>query len=134
VPLNLDLEGKEYPAVSFVVTEDRVRAFAAAVGDPGTFVSPTFATAPEISALAQVVGDPDLGLDFTRVVHGEQEYEWRRPLAVGDVLSVAPRIAGIRAKGGHEFLVVETEMRDAGGELVVLARSTLISRGTAEAG
>lgn len=131
VTLNEALIGKEYPSVTFTVEGDHVRRFAAAVGDDRAYTPPTFVTAPEIAAMAQVVGDPELGLDFTRVVHGEQEYEWHRPLAVGDVLSVTPRIAGIQAKGGHEFLVVETELRDAHGELVVLARNTLISRGTA---
>ncbi len=129
--LNEVLVGKEYPSATFTVEGDHVRRFAAAVGDDPGSIPPTFVTAPEIVALARVVGDPELGLDFTRVVHGEQEYEWRRPLAVGDVLTVTPRIAGISVKGGHEFLVVETEVLDEQGELVVLARNTLISRGTA---
>ncbi len=129
--MNHALAGKVYPATTFTVEADRVGAFAEAVGDEGAFVPPTFATAPEIAAIAQLIGDAELGLDFTRVVHGEQEYEWRRPLTVGVVLSVTPRIADIRAKGGHEFLVVETEMLDPDGEVVVRARSTLISRGTA---
>ncbi len=127
--LNPELQGKAYPEMAFAVDPGRVDAFAKAVGDDGSFVPPTLVTVGEIAALAQVIADPELGLDFARVVHGEQEYEWRRPLRPGDELSVRPRIASIRAKGGHEFLTVETEMRDPGGELVVLARSTLIVRG-----
>lgn len=132
MPMNLGLERKTYPAIRFEVREEHVRAFAHAVGDDGSSVPPTFVTAPEIRAgLAQVVEDADLGLDFARVVHGEQEYEWSRPVRVGDVLEVRSTIESIRAKGGHEFLTLRTEMRDEAGELVVLARSSLIVRGSA---
>ncbi len=131
MPMNQDLVGKAYPATTFDVTAERVAAFAVAVGDDGTFVSPTFATAPEVEALTQVIGDPDLGLDFTRVVHGEQEFGWRRPLAVGDTLTVTPTIASIRAKGAHGFITIQTEMRDAAGELVLVSQNTMIVRGGA---
>jgi acyl dehydratase len=130
MPLNVALEGKSYPAVRFVVEAEHVRRFAAAIGeDPGE-VPPTFVTAPEIRAgLAQVVADPELGLDFARVVHGGQEYEWRRPLRIGETLEVRSRIEDVRIKGGHGFLTLRTEMRDGTGALVALARSTLIERG-----
>ncbi len=132
MPLNPALEGRAYPPVRFVVESERVRRFAEAVGSAGADdgVPPTFATAPEIEAgLARVVADPELGLDFTRVVHGEQEYEWRRPFRVGETLEVRSRIESIRTKGGHGFLTIRTEMLDEDGETVVLARSTLIERG-----
>ena len=130
--LNADLEGKEYPALSFVVDEAHVRRFAVAVGEDGSSVPPTFATVPEIAAgLARVVEDTDLGLDFTRVVHGEQEYEWVRPLVVGDALTARATIESIRAKGGLEFLTLRTEMRDREGALVVVGRSSLVVRGRA---
>ncbi len=132
MPLNAALEGKAYPAVAFTVEEEHVKRFAAAVGDDGSFVPPTFVTAPEIAAgLAKVIADAELGLDFARVVHGEQEYEWFRPVRVGETLTVQGTIEGIRGKGGHEFLTLRTEFGDAGGEPVVVARSTLIVRGAA---
>jgi acyl dehydratase len=130
MPLNVALEGKSYPPVRFVVEAEHVRRFAAAIGEDADGVPPTFVTAPEIRAgLAQVVADPELGLDFTRVVHGGQEYEWRRPVRVGETLEVRSTIEDVRSKGGHGFLTLRTEMRDAAGALVVLARSTLIERG-----
>jgi hypothetical protein len=132
VPLNAALEGKTYPSLRFEVTQEHVRRFARAVGDDGSSVPPTFITAPEFAAgLTQVAGDPDLGLELPRVLHGEQEYEWARPVRVGDVLDVASTIESIRAKGGHEFLMLRTEMRDATGALVVLARSSIVVRGGA---
>ncbi|HXF35875.1 MAG TPA: MaoC family dehydratase N-terminal domain-containing protein [Actinomycetota bacterium] len=128
--MNQAVEGKAYPPVRYEVTTEAVRAFAAAVGEDPDRVPPTFLTVPEMTALAQVVADPDLGIDFSRVVHGEQAYEWRRPVLPGDVLSAAPRIERIRSRGGHAFLTVETEIRDRAGEVVALARCTLIERGT----
>ena len=132
MPMNVALEGKTYTPVHFEVREDHVRRFAEVVGDDGSSVPPTFVTAPEIEAgLDQVVADPELGLDFARVVHGEQEFEWSRPVRVGDVLEVRSTIESIRVKGGHEFLTLRTEMRDEAGALIVLARSLLIVWGGA---
>lgn len=130
VPLNAALEGKTYPVVPFEVTEDHVRRFAAAVGDDGAFVPPTFVTAPEIPAgLSQAVADTELGLDFARVVHREQEYAWTRPLRVGETLDVRSTIESIRSKGGLEMLTLRTEMRGEDGETAVVARSSMIVRG-----
>ncbi len=127
--MNEGLAGKRYPEVRFEVTAERVRAFGRAVGEREGVVPPTFATAPEVAGLAQVIADPDLGLDLSRVVHAEQSYEWRRPLRVGDVLRCRPRIAAARSKGGTGFLTVVSEMVDAEGEVVVVARCTLAELG-----
>jgi acyl dehydratase len=146
VPLNRSLKGKEYPGISFTVDRERVLAFADAIGedhpvfrDPEAareagyaeqLAPPTFVTTMQILASAQVVLDQELGLDYSRVVHGEQEYEWRRPVQVGDVLSTVPRIADIYVKGPLEFLVLESDITDSSGATVVVARTTLLSRGT----
>ncbi len=148
MPLNQSLKGKEYQEVDFTVERDRVNQFCDAIGeddpvfrDPEAakaagyseqVAPPTFATALQMQTSAQVVLDPELGLDYTRVVHGEQEFEYRRPLVVGDALKATPRVGDIYAKGPNEFLVIESEIKDAGGETVVISRSTLLSRGTAE--
>jgi hypothetical protein len=137
--LNTELIGREYDEVSFKVTRDRVVQFADAVGDEdqryregdSPIAPPTFPTVMQIATGSQVVLDQDLGLDYTRVVHGEQEYVIERPLRAGDELRAKPRIADIYAKGPNEFLVVETVIEDADGNTVVTGRSTLISRGTA---
>ena len=148
--LNEALKGKEYGAVTFEVTREHVDRFADAIGEGGAIyrdaaaakgagypeqvAPPTFVTTMQIMTSGQIVVDPELGLDYSRVVHGEQSYEWRRPIVVGDVLSAVPRIADIYAKGPNEFLVTEAEISDASGEVVVITRSTLLSRGTAAKG
>ena len=148
--LNMSLKGKEYDPVTFEVTRERVTSFAEAIGEDRAIfrdagaakeagyaeqvAPPTFVTAMQMMASGQVVVDPDLGLDYSRVVHGEQSYDWRRLVVVGDVLTAVPRLADMYAKGSNEFLVIEASIADASGETVVVARSTLLSRGTATSG
>jgi acyl dehydratase len=144
MPLNTALVGKEYAPLEMAVERDHVVRFAQAIGEespvfldaeaaraagyPEQLAPPTFVTRMQIMASAQAAADPELGLDYTRVVHGEQAYEYRRPAHVGDALTAVPRIAEIRARGPLEFLVVESDIRDGGGETVMVARTTLIVR------
>ena len=129
MPMNPALEGKTYPAVALTVDPERVARFRAAFGEERDVVPPTFATVAEWAVFPGIVEDAELALDFSRVVHAAQEYEWHRPFVEGETLTVRPRIASIREKGGHGFLTVETELTDADGTIVVLARATLIERG-----
>ena len=144
------LKGKQYHEVTFEVERDRVLQFADAIGEDSPvfrdsdaaaasgyeeqLAPPTFVTVVQILTSGQAVLDPELGLNYAMVVHGEQEYEYRRPVKVGDVLTAVPRIADIYAKGPNEFLLLEAEIKDQAGEVVCIARSTLLSRGTAERG
>ena len=136
--LNRDLIGKQYADVEFAVERERIVQFADAIGDDDEryrseepIAPPTFPTVLQIATGGQIVLDPELQLDYSRVVHGEQEYEIERPLRAGDRLTATPRIADIYSRGPNEFLVTETIIRDDGGSVVVTGRSTLISRGTA---
>lgn len=147
MPLNRHLIGKEYDPVTYEVGREKIREFARAVGEtdpvyqdpraarerghPEQVAPLTFPTVLHVRSGPQVVMDPELGLDYSLVVHGSQEFEYRRPIVAGDVLTATPRIADISARGPHEFLTIETAMADPGGEVVCMARATLISRGTA---
>ena len=149
MPLNQALKGKEYQEVSFTVERDRVVQFVDAIGEDNSvfrdaeaaksegygeqLAPPTFVTVMQIMTSGQVVLDQELGLNYALVVHAEQEYEWQRPVQVGDVLSAVPRIADIYSKGPNEFLVIEADIKDTSGQTVVVARTTLLSRGTAGA-
>jgi acyl dehydratase len=126
--VNEAAQGKVYGPVAFELAEERVRAFAELFG-PLEGVPPTFLSAAEFALFPAMFGDPDVRLDFGRVVHSSQEYEFRRPLLVGEVLTVESRIATIRHKGGNGFLTVEMSMRGSDGEIAATTRSTLIERG-----
>lgn len=129
--MNAAAQGKVYPTAAFEVAPAHVAAFAAAVGQTVPGVPPTFLTAAEFSVLGPIVNDPDVGLEFSRVVHGDQEYVWHRPLDVGETLTVGSRITSIRERGGHGFVTVEVELTGAAGEPVATARATLIERARA---
>jgi acyl dehydratase len=145
--LNQAFKGKEYQQITFPVERDRVLQFVDAIGEndsiyrdpqaaraagyPEQLAPPTFVTILQIMTSGQVVLDQELGLNYAMVVHGEQEYDWRRPIHVGDVLTATPIIADIFVRGPNEFLVIESDIKDASGETVVVARTTLLSRGTA---
>jgi len=125
--MNPDAAGTVYPDVPFTVDPDRVAAFRAVVGERDG-VPPTFITAAEFTVFPHVIADPGLGLDFTRVLHGSQEYVYERPLREGETLSVRARIDSIRQKGDTGFLTVVMELRDDAGELVCTARSQMVER------
>ena len=120
-------EGKTYGPVAFELSPERVDAFRALFGGPPG-VPPTVLTAAEFALLPRIVGDPDLALDFRRVVHGSQEYEFRRPLRIGETLRVEGRIVSIREKGGTGFVAIEMRMLGDDGSVAAIARSTMIER------
>jgi acyl dehydratase len=126
--MNPAAEGTVYPDVTFTVDPARVAAFRAVFGQ-AEGVPPTYVTAAEFAAFPQVIGDPALALDFSRVVHGSQEYAYVRPVREGETLTVGVRIDSIKIKGANGFLMVVMELRDAEGALVCTARSQLIERG-----
>jgi hypothetical protein len=130
MPLNRASVGKTYPSVDFVVEADRVAVFERAVGHPGDGVPPTLVTAPELAAgLSNVLGDPDLGVDLARILHGEQSYTWHRPLALGETVTASATIEEIRGRPALEFLTLRTAIVDASSTLVCEGRTTLILRG-----
>jgi acyl dehydratase len=147
--LNTTLIGKRYEPVTIRVDRERADRFAEAVGEDRPpfrdseaaraegyqeqVAPPTFVTTAEVAGVAQVVFDRDLGLDFSRVVHAQQSYRWERPIHVGDTLTATPCIAEIRTLGSNEILVVEADVTDEQGQLVCVARETILSRGTAGA-
>jgi hypothetical protein len=126
---------KEY-SWEFAVEAGKVREFARAVHDDGAggealVAPPTFPIVLSADFVERLIVD-ELKLDRRRVVHGEQEYEYLRPLRAGDRLACRARVVEDFVKEGKRggrmrFIVCETEMRDAAtGELVVRERSTAI--------
>ncbi|GIW41027.1 MAG: hypothetical protein KatS3mg076_1604 [Candidatus Binatia bacterium] len=76
----------------------------------------------------------DLGLDWRRTLHGEQEFEYFAPIYAGDVLTAQGKVEKMYEKTGSrggrmQFAVLATEFRNQRGELVAIARSTLIETG-----
>jgi N-terminal half of MaoC dehydratase len=126
----------ESPAWEFAVEQGKVREFGAAVHDEFAGASPpspppTFPICATAEYVTRLIVE-QLKLDRRYVVHGEHEYEYFRPLRVGDRLTCRARITQdfvkSRPLGGHlRFIITETEMHDAAtGELAVRERATSI--------
>ncbi|MFV2196336.1 MULTISPECIES: MaoC family dehydratase N-terminal domain-containing protein [unclassified Nocardiopsis] len=144
--INADYLGREYPAPEpYEVTRGKIREFAEAINDPNpvyvdreaakaagypdVIAPPTFPVILGMAGSAQAVADPELGVDFSRVVHGDQGFRYSRPLHAGDVLTAITRITDVKALGGNEMITLETVAEDAGGEHVVTAGMMLVVRG-----
>ena len=79
-------------------------------------------------------GRPKVPMDLKRVLHGEQEYEFLKPIYAGDVLTAVSRVADVYEKHGKRggtmtFVVTETEFKNAWNEVVATARQVTIETG-----
>ncbi|MGP4113275.1 FAS1-like dehydratase domain-containing protein [Streptomyces sp. 4N509B] len=133
----------------YEVGREKIREFAEAIGDdnpaysdpeaarklghPDVIAPPTFVFAISHRAVErQVIADPQLGLDYSRVVHGDQKFTYSRPVRAGDRLLVTSTIESIRTMRGNDILEIRGEVHDASGEHVVTAVSKLVARGPEE--
>jgi acyl dehydratase len=82
-------------------------------------------------ASVDLVADPELGLDYSRVVHGEQRFAYTRPVRAGDRLVGVLTVDSIRSAAGNDILATRTELSTPEGEHVVTAYATIVARGTA---
>jgi acyl dehydratase len=120
---------------TFKVTKEKVDAFAKSIGDTNEYVlqglaSPTFLISIQMGAMEVALFDPALGLDYSKVVHGEQSFEYKKPVQVGDELSFISTIEDIKSKIGNDFITIRSDIKDQLGNDVATLKATLIARGT----
>jgi acyl dehydratase len=144
--INRDYVGRVFAASApYEVSRVKIAEFADAIGDPNPLyrdsgaaqaaghpdvvAPPTFAIVISMAAAGTALADPDLGLNYAMVVHGEQRFSYLRPLTAGDVVTAQPTITEIRDAGRNVMMTTSTEIRTVTGELVCTATSTLVERG-----
>ena len=144
--VNVAVAGKTYPPTDpYLVGREKVREFARAVlssapihhdvesaqaaGFSDLVAPPTFAVVIQDSTLQQLLSDEEAAVDFSRVVHGDQRFTYSRPIVAGDELTATLTIASVKQLGGHSMVTASSDVRDASGEHVVTAISTLVVRG-----
>jgi hypothetical protein len=122
--------GRTYPAVTFEIDKDRVAAFARAIGaDPVAGVPPTFAAVYALGATApQLFGDPEAAIDFAKLLHAEQEFEWTRHPQPGETVTSQGRIASDMSRRGIRFVSFETETTGADGDGICKSRALFVIR------
>ena len=109
----------------------RNRAAAIKAGFADVVAPPTFPIVISMASSAQALADPGLNLNYAMVVHGEQRFEYTRPLVAGDVVTAQSTIANIRDVGSLSMMTTTTEIRTVDGEHVCTAHSTIVERGGA---
>lgn len=144
--MNPELQGREFaPAAPYLVGREKVREFARAVfatnpinldveaaraaGHADVVAPPTFAVVVQEHTLAQLLAERDAGIDFSRVVHGDQRFTSSRPIVAGDELTAKLTVSSVKTLGAHSMVTAESVITDAAGEHVVTAISTLVVRG-----
>ena len=144
--MNPELQGRVFePTAPYLVGREKIREFARAVfatsplnhdpeaaraaGYSDIVAPPTFPVVIQESTLAQLLAEPDAGIDFTGVVHGDQRFSYTRPIVAGDELTAVLTVASIKSLGGHSMVTAESTITDASGAHVVTAISTLVVRG-----
>ena len=134
--LNLAFLNRSYPSLeTFKVDQTKIEAFSAAIGDDNEYIkhgfaSPTFLISIQMSAMEVALFDPELGLDYSKVVHGEQSFEYKKPVKAGDELSFVSTIEDIKSKVGNDFITIRSDVTDSLGNEVATLKATLIARGT----
>jgi acyl dehydratase len=146
VALDPSFVGRTYPPTrAYEVGREKIREFAAAIGDshpaytepaaaaelgqPDVIAPPTFVNIVTLEAAYQVVYDPALGLDWSRTVHGDQRFVYERPLRAGDVITVTVTVEAIRSIAGNDMITLRGDVDTVDGERVVTSYTLLVARG-----
>jgi len=122
--------GRTYPPISFEIGAERAAEFARAIGaDPSAGVPPTFAAVYSLGVTApQLFGDADAAVDFSRLLHAEQEFTWARHPRQGETVNSQGRVASDVSRRGMRFVTFETETTDRNGEPVCQSKALFVIR------
>ena len=146
MPLSQSFAGRTYPPTPpYQVGREKIREFSSAIGAndplhheveaakaagyPDLVAPPTFLAVLTMRVLTDLVLDPDLGVDYSRVVHGDQRFVYQRPIVAGDELVVVNRIEEVMNRAGNDFLNIRQEVHTTGGEPVATVWHKTVVRG-----
>jgi acyl dehydratase len=148
IALNKDVIGKEYPPFAVTVERVKIKEFARAIGDLnplylddevgraspwGDIIAPpTFPITFRDEAADSVALLRDLGVDISRLLHGEQEFELFRALTPGETLLCRTRVVDVYEKPGRSgplgFVVREITATDGSNDVVATMRQVTVVR------
>jgi acyl dehydratase len=136
--------GRTFAAVSYAVGREKVREYASAVGetnplhlDPAAareagyadvVAPPMFAVVYAAPAIMPALFDPDVGIDFARMVHGGQAFEWGPLVVAGDEVATECECTDVYERAGLRYYVFETRSTNQRGERVCTGTWTNIVR------
>lgn len=138
--------GHAQPATTWEVEKGRLRAFAKATGetrpeyldtaaarDAGHAAlpaPPTIVFGADLDSGSTQALLTTLGVDIANVLHGEQSFNYLRPIHAGDLLRLESRVTDIVAKkgGAMEFITKVTTVTNQRDERVLEMRSVIVVR------
>ncbi|WDL98000.1 MaoC family dehydratase N-terminal domain-containing protein [Alicyclobacillus sp. ALC3] len=134
--------GRSSTPVKNEVEKGAIRKFAEAIGDPnplyrdeqyaagtryGRIVAP-----PTFSRSFDFGDIPEFELPFAGLIHGSQEFSYKKPICAGDVVYCSNKLVDVFEKSGSlgtmVFLVFEQTVADEAGEHLLVQKSTVIYR------
>ena len=136
--------GKRYPPVVYAVGREKIREYALAVGETDPLhldleaaraaghrdlvAPPMFCVVYCGPALGPALFDPEVGIDFARMVHGGQEFSWGPLVVAGDEITTTLSIKDVSERGPMGFFVFESVSTNQDGETVCVGTWTNIVR------
>src|SRR5690348_10438503 len=143
--VNTESVGRSYKPVTYAVGREKIREYAAAVGetnplhlDPAAaraagyddvVAPPMFAVVYQAPSVMPGIFDPEVGIDFAMLVHSGQDFRWERVVGAGEGLTTRTKVLSIEEKGGMGFYDFEVSTTDAGGATVCTGIWKMIVRG-----
>ena len=126
----MGVEGKTYPPVTSVIEPDRVASFARAIGaDPADGVPPTYAAVYALGATApQLFGDAEAAVDFAKLLHADQEFEWERHPQLGETVTSQGHVVSDISRRGVRFLTFEAQTTGGDGSKICRSRTLFVIR------
>ena len=129
---------------TYAVGREKVREYARAVGETDSryldpeaareagfadvVAPPMFAAVYCGPAIGPAILDPEIGIDYSRMVHGAQEFTWGEPVVAGDEITTEATLEESSERGGLKFYVFRTTSTNQRGALVSEGRWTNIVR------
>lgn len=130
MPVDQSLVGRVFPPTRpYVVTAESIGDFVASTG--GEYAGgPAPATYPIVLAFGAMNAFLEAeAIDLYRIVHGQQEFAYQRPVVPGDELTATLTVASLRQIAGNDIIGTTSEITDASGALVCSTSATLVHRG-----
>jgi acyl dehydratase len=145
MPVNTQVVGKRFAPVTYAVGREKVREFAYATGETSPLcldveaaraaghadvvAPPMFAVVYCQPAMAVALFDPEIGIDFSRLLHGGQEFTWGELVVAGDEIQTTVTLEDVSERAGNGFFVFASRSVNQAGAEVCSGRWTNIVRG-----
>lgn len=145
MPIDPKFTDREYPAVTYVVGQEKIKEYALAIGDLNPLYTdpevakkseyktiiapPMFVVVFANEAMNHLFKDKEVNINFARLLHGEQEFNFHKVVKANDTIKTLAKIKKIYLKGTNDFVELETKSFNQHNELVVDGLWTFVIRG-----